>query len=125
VAFILLVEDHLDSARPLIRLLSIAGHKVVLAESGEAAVQALSGTALPDVMLLDVMLPGIDGMEVLRQTRGNPRTAKLPVLMLTAMGDPAFAEHALSKGANEYLVKGNPDLYAELTRRLAQYLPAA
>jgi hypothetical protein len=39
VAFILLVEDHLDSARPLIRLLSIAGHKVVLAESGEAAIQ--------------------------------------------------------------------------------------
>ena len=65
---------------------------------------------LPDVVLLDVMMPGMDGMEVLRQIRSDPRTARLAVIMYSAVSDPAYREAALSKGADDYLVKGSVEV---------------
>jgi CheY-like chemotaxis protein len=69
-------------------------------ESGERALHYLN-SQLPDFILLDAMMPGMDGMEVLRRIRNDRRTARLPVVMFSAISDPAYKEAALKKGADE------------------------
>ena len=91
-------------------------HKVDYVSSGDQALKYLE-QALPDVMVLDVMMPGMDGMEVLRRVRSDPRMRHLPVIMFSAVSDPAYREAALSKGANDYLVKGSVEI-EELRRRV-------
>ena len=68
------------------------------------------------------MMPGVDGVEVLRRLRSNPVTADVPVVMCSAISDPAYMEHALAKGANDYLVKSRFDV-DELLRRIGPFLP--
>ena len=63
----------------------------------------------------------MDGLEVLRQVRLDPRTASVPIVMFTAVSDPVLERHALQKGANDYLVKGRYD-FRELSSRLSRYL---
>ena len=78
---------------------------------------------LPDLVILDAMMPGMDGAEVLRQIRTAARTAAVPVVMLSAVADPAFQEHMIRKGANDYWVKASFD-YGQLGERLQAYLPS-
>src|SRR4051812_16145144 len=106
---ILIVDDHLDAARPLGRLLKHAGHEASLLDSGEAALARLRQDPLPDLVLLDVMMPGMDGLEVLRQVRADSRTTALPVVLFSAVSDPQFREHAIAKGANDFWVKASMD----------------
>jgi two-component system cell cycle response regulator len=70
------------------------------------------------------MMPGMDGTEVLRVMRQNPATANLPVVLYSAVADPNFTDHALQKGANDFLIKGTFDLL-QVTELLAKYLPTA
>lgn len=105
VATVLVVDDHRDANDILCRLLRLDGHKTVSAFTGEDALATLSNQQ-PDVVILDFMMPGMDGIETLRQIRSNPATAELRVIMYTAVSDPAFREHALEKGANAYFSKG-------------------
>ena len=122
MASILIVDDHADLCRPLTRLFRIDGHAADFALSGEEALNKMgAGMVLPDVLLLDFMMPGMDGLEVLRRVRENPRTAAVPVVMYTAVGDQQFASHAMAKGANGYVVKGTVDFPA-LKTRLSEYL---
>ena len=114
---ILIVDDNLDAARPLAKLLKHGGHQSVVLNSGEAALNHLRDDGVPDLMLLDVMMPGMDGLEVLRHVRTNPRTAGLPVVLFSAVSDPQFREHALAKGANDYWVKASID-YDTLQKRV-------
>ncbi len=124
MANILIVDDHADLCRPLTRLFRIDGHAADFALSGEEALGKMAvADALPDLLLLDFMMPGMDGLEVLRRVREDPRTAGVPVVMYSAVGDQQFASHALAKGANEYVVKGTVDFPA-LKSRLAKYLPS-
>jgi CheY-like chemotaxis protein len=109
---ILIVDDNVDACRPLRRLLIHLGHAAECRDSGEAALDYLS-KSVPDLMILDAMMPGMDGLEVLRRVRGAPETSALPVVMFSAISDPAFREHALSKGANDYWTKASFD-FAQL-----------
>jgi DNA-binding response OmpR family regulator len=59
------------------------------------------------VIVLDVMMPGMDGMEVLRRVRTDPRTCNVPVVMFSAVSDPAYRQSALQKGADDYVIKGS------------------
>jgi CheY-like chemotaxis protein len=119
---ILIVDDNIDAARPLARLLRHVGHSGVVLGSGEAALCYLRDEDIPDLMLLDVMMPGMDGMEVLRLVRGDPRTAGLPVVLFSAVSDPQFREHAIGKGANDFWVKASLD-YDQLQRRIDAIVP--
>ena len=116
MATIVIVDDHVDASRPLARLLGHLGHKGVCLDSGEAALTYLREET-PDLMLLDVMMPGMDGLEVLRHVRGDPKTSDLKVVLYSAVSDPQFKEHAMNKGANDYWVKASMD-YDELQRRV-------
>src|SRR3712207_4684771 len=117
---ILIVDDHVEACRPLARLLTHMGYQGVCVDSGEAAL-AYGGKDPVKLMLLAVMMPGMDGLEVLRLVRSTPRTAGLPVVMYSAVSDPQFREHALGKGANDYWVKASLD-YDEIQRRVAALL---
>jgi CheY-like chemotaxis protein len=93
VSSVLIVDDEPDVRLVTRVILEAAGYDVFEAESGEAALVALSAGDLPDVLLLDVRMPGIDGWEVLRRLRDQPgRLCDLPVVIFTA--DISFADQA-------------------------------
>ena len=102
---ILVVEDDADMASLAMRWLERAGHTVQRAGDGPAALSALEGEALPDLVLLDVMLPKTDGFEVLRRIRAGARTKRLPVIMVTSFSRDKDAARGRELGANDYIVK--------------------
>ena len=121
MANVLVIDDQADYCRPLVRLFQLAGHDARSVQAGEEALKYLRAVDAPDVVLLDIMMPGMDGLEVLRQVRLDPRMATTPVVMFTAVSDPVLERHALQKGANDYLVKGRFN-FSELSDRLSKYL---
>lgn len=123
MATILVVDDHIDSNEVLARAIRAGGHRVLLAYSGEAALAAIASQK-PDLVVLDVMMPGMDGTEVLRLIRQDPINAAIPVVLYSVVADPNFTEHALKKGATDFLIKGTFDLL-QIGDLLAKYLPAA
>jgi CheY-like chemotaxis protein len=97
------------------------GHQAEHVESGSKALDYLSHRR-PDLVILDVMMPGIDGLEVLRRMRADPGMADLPVIMFSAMSDPKFRQLAQEKGANDYWVKASFD-FRNLEQRLSSFFP--
>ncbi len=103
-ARVLFVEDDED-IRELVRYnLGKEGFEVSVAETGEQALEMLEA-ALPDLVLLDLMLPGIDGLEICRRLNRDGRTADLPVVMLTARGEESDIVKGLELGADDYITK--------------------
>ena len=102
---ILVVEDDADMANLAIRWLERAGYAVQRTADGSAALKALEGDPLPDLVLLDVMLPKMDGFEVLRRMRATARTKRLPVIMVTSFSRDKDATRGRELGANDYIVK--------------------
>ena len=123
MATILVVDDSPDNNEMLCRLLRTCGHRAVAAFSGEGAL-ALLGTERPQLVILDVMMPGMDGLEVLRLIRSNAATATLPVVLFSAVADQHYADHARRKGANDFWVKGAVDM-SKLDEMIARYLLSA
>ena len=115
------VDDQPDVSRAMVALLRQAGHRGTAFLSGEAALAQLAGADVPDLIILDVMMPGLDGFAVLRAVRQDPRTAKLPVIMFSAVADPSRIAHAMSCGANDYWVKASFD-FGELEVRINKHL---
>ena len=113
---ILLVEDAVDLARVISRELKAAGYEVVHATDGLEALQAHAGQQ-PNLVILDWMLPGLDGLEVLRRIR---QTSAVPVLMLTARGEEVDRVIGLEVGADDYLTK--PFSMRELIARVRALL---
>jgi adenylate cyclase len=112
---ILAVDDQPQNLRLLDAVLTPRGYRVVTASSGEEAVEALS-QSIPDLVLLDIVMPGIDGYEVCRRIRHNPATAFLPVVMITASGDQEKIS-AIQAGADDFVSK--PFNQGELLARIA------
>lgn len=101
----LLVVDDNESNRDLLsRRLVAAGYAVATAASGPEALEALTEARF-DAVLLDVMMPGMDGLEVLRRVRERYGVTELPVVMVSALGDPRDLVEALRLGANDYVTK--------------------
>lgn len=117
---VLLIEDEENIAEAIRFILSRDGWQVShLAEGRGAASRAAE--LMPDVVILDHMLPGASGLEILAELRARPATAHLPVLMLTAKGQPRDREAAERAGADRFLAKpfANADILAEV-RALAK-----
>jgi len=103
-ASILVVDDEED-IRELVRYnLARHGYDVVAVASGEAALSAARARP-PDLVVLDLMLPGLDGLEVCKQLKQESRTAHVPVVMLTAKGEEADVVAGLELGADDYVTK--------------------
>jgi two-component system alkaline phosphatase synthesis response regulator PhoP len=101
---ILVVEDEEDIRELLKYNLEKEGYQVFGAATGEAALQAVRHR-LPDLILLDLMLPGLDGLEVCRRIRAEAQTRHLPIIMLTAKGEEADIVTGLELGADDYITK--------------------
>jgi CheY-like chemotaxis protein len=111
---ILLVDDHLSTCTPLTKLLRSRGYEAMFALSGREGILAMERFT-PDVVLLDVMMPRMDGFETLGLIRGRPEFAQVAVLMYTAMSDTATL-----------IVKGSPlDEICTAVQRCLDFRPAA
>jgi CheY-like chemotaxis protein len=105
MARILVVDDEPDIVRIVTRILEGRGHEVTTAGDGPAALAAVAA-ARPDVMILDLNLPNLDGFEVCRRLKSAPETKGIPVLMMTAAYvSVEDAKRGTAVGADEYIVK--------------------
>jgi two-component system response regulator MprA len=111
---VLVVDDEPAVRESLRRALELEGYDVELAEDGEAALVRLENGGQPDAVILDVLMPGIDGLEVCRRLRA--RGSEVPILMLTARAEVDSRVAGLDAGADDYLPK--PFALAELLARL-------
>ena len=101
---ILVVEDNERNLKLVRDVLEYAGYDVRVARTGEDGI-SLAASEPPDLVLMDLQLPGIDGMEALRRLRGSPRTAGIPVVAVTAQAMKQDRERALEAGFNGYIEK--------------------
>ena len=117
---ILLVEDDDALASVYLTRLQAEGFEVRRVANGEEALAA-ARTFQPDLAVLDVMMPKVSGFDVLDILRNTPETAKLKVIMLTALSQPADQERAKALGADDYLVKSQV-VIADVIDRIRHHL---
>jgi two-component system cell cycle response regulator len=106
---VLVVDDVLPNVKLLEAKLSSEYFDVLSAYDGPDALRVIEDHP-PDLVLLDVMMPGMDGFEVCRRIRGNPATMHLPVIMVTALSDPSDRVQDLEAGADDFLTKPVDDV---------------
>ena len=127
LASILVVEDDPDISDLIAHYLQKAGHEVTRLTSGTQVLPRLR-TAIPDLVILDLMLPGMDGLLVCQAMRADTSMAAIPVIMLTARGDEADRIAGLELGADDYVTKpfSAKELVARVAARLRRHgAPAA
>jgi len=118
---ILIVEDDKFLAKMLARMLESHQYEAVFAASGkEGILKASSGDI--DLILLDIMLPDIDGFDVLETIKHDERTKKTPVIILSNLGQAEDQQQGKTLGANDYLVKSDLSL-DEVVAKIRKYLP--
>ena len=103
-SIILVVDDEAAGRHTLESILEGQGYQIEMAENGIEAVEKAK-KILPDVILLDVMMPGMDGFEVCRQLRDDPLLSEVPIILLTALDDRKSLMNGLEAGADDYLTK--------------------
>jgi two-component system phosphate regulon response regulator PhoB len=101
---IIVVDDEEDILKLVDYNLTKEGYRVSVAVTGEEALVKAKAEQ-PDLIILDLMLPGIDGLDVYRALRANPATSKIPIIMLTARGEEADIVAGLELGADDYITK--------------------
>lgn len=118
---VLIVDDVEDNRILLQRALRSSGYATVLADSGRAAL-AMIGIQMPDIVLLDWMMPELNGLETLRAIREMHSSARLPVIMCSAVDEEMSVVTAIDAGANDYMTKpiSLPILRARMAAHLGQ-----
>lgn len=112
---VLVVDDHPASRMTAVALLSVEGYEVFEADSGPAALKCVSQTN-PDLILLDVMMPGMDGFEVCRRLKHDEQTRLIPVIFITALNDRRSRIKGIEAGGDDFLTK--PFDHLELAARV-------
>jgi DNA-binding response OmpR family regulator len=102
---ILVVDDDPDLVELVKRWLGREGHQVTHVATGQAALDALAADPLPDLVLLDVMLPRIDGFSILKRLRAEERTRRLPVVIVSSFTRDQDVARGMELGADDYIVK--------------------
>ncbi|NDJ51729.1 MAG: response regulator [Chloroflexi bacterium] len=116
---ILVVDDEVGALTLIGIMLERGGFAVSKARDAYAALDELTATN-PDLIILDVMMPGMNGIELCRKLRADKKTANTPILILSARGDPESVEEGLNAGANDYLSK--PILHHDLLTKIKDIL---
>ena len=119
---VLIVDDVQDSLAMLHDALDESGYTVLIASSGEAALRR-AAQALPDVVLLDAMMPGMDGFEVARRLKAAPETAHIPIIFMTGLTETEYLVAALEAGGVDYVTK--PIRPKEVLARMGVHLAGA
>jgi two-component system, cell cycle response regulator DivK len=101
---ILVAEDEPDNRRIVVRVLTVEGYETLEAADGQAAV-ALARREHPDLIMMDLAMPGMDGWEAARQLKADPETADIPIIALTAFALRGDEERAREAGCDDYLSK--------------------
>lgn len=118
---LLLAEDNAENIALMLDYLVSKDYRLVVARNGiEAVDQAF--TIMPDLILMDIQMPDLDGLEAIRQIRGDPRTAKTPIIALTALAMNGDRERCLKAGASDYLSK--PVILRNLIDLIVRHLPS-
>ena len=122
MARILIVEDEANIVKLISIRLERLGHSINSADNGVAALD-IAREIRPDLILLDVMIPMLNGFQVLQQLKADPATAPIPVLMLTARGHERDIVAGIEGGADDYIVKpfSFPELIARVSTALARH----
>ena len=116
---IFIVEDDNDTADMLAEMVRLGGYRVRLYHGARTALAALK-QSIPSAMILDIMMPDISGLDVLRQIRHDERLRDLPVILLSAKSTPLEIEEGIKAGANLYLTK--PIRFDELQQAIEEVL---
>jgi two-component system phosphate regulon response regulator PhoB len=121
---LLIVEDEADLSELMRYNLEAEGFRVISAESGDEAVERIRD-GVPDLILLDWMLPGLSGIELTRRWRSRDETARTPIIMITARGEEEERVRGLATGADDYVVKpfSMPELVARIQALLRRSSP--
>lgn len=116
---ILLVEDNPAAMDVMQKELEFLGYRVILATDGAEAVKAASAQS-PDLIVMDILMPNMDGLEAVSKIRTDPKTKRIPILAATAKAMPGDREHCLASGCDDYLAK--PFTHKELDAAVKKLL---
>jgi CheY-like chemotaxis protein len=117
---VLIIEDEEDAAELFAEMMRVSGFRV-LKTSNSAPALGMMATEKPDVIILDIMMPEISGLDILRQMRRDPELAHIPVVVVSAKSMPADIKNGMEAGASTYLTKpvGFLDLKEAVERALS------
>jgi DNA-binding response OmpR family regulator len=122
---VIVVEDEADAAEMFAEMMRVNGFRVIKSFSSGPAINLIA-SELPDVVILDVMMPDISGLEVLKFMRNEPNLAKIPVIVISAKSMPADIKTGMDAGASVYLTKpvGFLELKQAVEKVIADRKPA-
>jgi CheY-like chemotaxis protein len=117
---VLIIEDEEDAAELFAEMMRVSGFRVLKTSSSTPAISLMTAEK-PDVVILDIMMPEISGLDILRQMRREPELANIPVVVVSAKSMPADIKNGMEAGASTYLTKpvGFLDLKEAVERALA------
>lgn len=123
---VMIIEDEEDAAELFAEMMRVSGYRVVKTSKSAPAIGIMT-VEKPDVILLDIMMPEVSGLDILRQMRADPMLANIPVVIITAKGMPADIKNGMEAGASTYLTKpvGFLDLKEAVERALGSQTTSA
>lgn len=127
IGIILIVEDVYMVRRTVHLMLESAGHKVMEAPDAQKAMDFIKNGQVPDLIILDIAMPGMDGLDFLRVLRAYPETKNTPIMMCTARGEENTIKLARQSGATDFMVKpvNRDTIVAKVKQLLKKYPPAS
>lgn len=117
----MIIEDEEDAADLFAEMMRISGFRVLKTSKSAPAIETMTADK-PDIVLLDIMMPDVSGLDILRQMRRDPNLAGIPVIVVTAKGMPADIKNGMEAGASTYLTK--PVGFQELKEAVERTLGA-
>jgi CheY-like chemotaxis protein len=123
---VLIIEDEGDAAELFAEMMRVSGFRVLKTSSSAPAITMMTAEK-PDVVLLDIMMPDISGLDILRQMRADPELTNIPVVVVSAKSMPADIKNGMEAGASTYLTKpvGFLELKEAVERALGNQAAAA
>ena len=123
---VMIIEDEEDAAELFAEMMRVSGYRVFKTSKSEPAIEMMTAEK-PDIILLDIMMHEVSGLDILRAMRRDPALANIPVILITAKGMPADIKNGMEAGASRYITKpvGFLELKEAVERALGSQTPSA